>query len=181
MTPSDLDQIMEIEPVAFGSHHWSRQSFINELNNPGGFYFSAVDTELNSICGYSGFWLIGEEAHITTLAVHPDLRRKHVGERLLINDINEAQKVGANWLTLEVRVSNESAQQLYYKYGFKSLGMRRRYYQDNDEDALVLWAENITSAEFKKTFNQRLEAIAERTLNMSRSTAEPLAEKSRNK
>ncbi len=156
MTPADLDQVMEIEPVAFGSHHWSRQSFVNELSNPSGFYFTATDAQ-GQICGYSGFWLIGEEAHITTLAVHPDLRRQHIGERLLINDITQAESVGANWLTLEVRVSNESAQQLYYKYGFKSLGMRRRYYQDNDEDALVLWAENINSAEFKKTFGERLQ------------------------
>jgi len=159
LTIQDLDQVMDIEPVAFGSHHWSRQSFINELNNPGGSYFAAVEAKTGALCGYTGFWLIGEEAHITTLAVHPDLRRHYVGERLLIHDIEEAQKLGASWLTLEVRLSNEIAQHLYYKYGFKKLGTRRKYYQDNDEDALVLWAENIGSVEYKKAVSQRLEEI----------------------
>lgn len=159
MSPDDLDQIMEIEPNAFGSHHWSRQSFINEINNPSGFYFVAVD-ESDVLVGYSGFWLIGEEAHITTLAVHPDMRRRYLGELLLINDIEQANTVGASWLTLEVRASNYPAQSLYFKYGFKSLGTRRKYYQDNDEDALVLWAENIGSPEYKKNIKSRLQDLA---------------------
>lgn len=161
----DLDQVMEIEPVAFGSHHWSRQSFANELANPGGHYFVAVDRADGKLCGYSGFWLIGEEAHITTLAVHPDLRRQYIGERLLINDVREANRSGANWMTLEVRVSNDSAQQLYYKYGFKSLGLRRNYYQDNSEDALVLWTENIHSPEFVRLIGDGVERL--RSLKLS--------------
>lgn len=152
---SDLDEVMEIEPVAFGSHHWSRQSFVNELSNANGYYFVASDGGTGKLLGYSGFWLIGEEAHITTLAVHPDCRRNHIGERLLIYDIGQAQKVGANWMTLEVRVSNEMAQQLYYKYSFKNLGFRRNYYQDNSEDALVLWTENINAPEFKALVAKR--------------------------
>lgn len=153
---SDLDEVMEIEPVAFGSHHWSRNSFINELNNPSGHYFTAsAPGGSGQLLGYSGFWLIGEEAHITTLAVHPDVRRQSIGERLLIHDIEQALKVGANWMTLEVRVSNEMAQQLYFKFGFKSLGFRPKYYQDNSEDALVLWTENIRSPEFKQLIEQR--------------------------
>lgn len=156
---TDLEEVMEIEPIAFGSHHWSRQSFINELNNTNGHYFAAFDRTGKWLLGYSGFWLIGEEAHITTLAVHPDFRRLHVGERLLINDIIQAQKVWASWITLEVRVSNENAQQLYYKFGFKSLGIRKSYYQDNDEDALVLWTENISTPEFKQLLDERIEAL----------------------
>lgn len=159
MMLADLDQVMEIEPVAFGSHHWSRQSFSNELANPGGLYFSAVDPDGKSICGYSGFWLIGEEAHITTLAVHPDYRRKGIGEYLLVNNIQSARKVGANWMTLEVRVSNDAAQSLYHKYGFKSLGLRRKYYQDNNEDALVLWTESIVDPEFEKLLTMRISEL----------------------
>jgi ribosomal-protein-alanine N-acetyltransferase len=155
MMLSDLDEVMEIEPVAFGSHHWSRNSFINELSNPSGHYFAARAPSGGRLLGYSGFWLIGEEAHITTLAVQPEVRRQYIGERLLIHDIDQAQKVGANWMTLEVRVSNEMAQHLYYKFGFKSLGFRPKYYQDNSEDALVLWTENIRSPEFKKLVDQR--------------------------
>lgn len=156
MSLADLEDVMEIEPVAFGSHHWSRQSFINELNNPGGSYYSAVDSENGQLCGYTGFWLIGEEAHITTLAVHPDYRRRSIGERLLIHDIHSAIKAGARWITLEVRVSNDSAQNLYYKYGFKSLGTRRKYYQDNNEDALVLWTENILDDDFQKMLKYKI-------------------------
>lgn len=154
-----LGAVLDIEPVAFGSHHWSHQSFVNELNNSMGHYFVAMPSGTNKLIGYTGFWLIGEEAHITTLAVHPDNRRQHIGERLLIHDIIHAKKVGANWITLEVRVSNESAQQLYYKYGFKSLGVRRNYYQDNDEDALVLWTENIRTPEFKKLIAERVDFL----------------------
>ena len=140
---------MEIEPVAFGSHHWSKQSFINELNNSGGTYFSALEKDTDIVCGYSGYWLIGDEAHITTLATHPDYRRMGIGELLLINNIQSAIKVDAKCMTLEVRVSNDPAQKLYYKYGFKSMGLRRKYYQDNSEDALVLWMENIRTEEFR--------------------------------
>lgn len=171
----DLDEVMEIEPVAFGSHHWSRQSFVNELNNPGGYYFVACSPTNGSLCGYSGFWLIGEEAHITTLAVHPDFRRKYIAERLLINDIAQAQKVGASWMTLEVRVSNEGAQHLYHKYGFKNLGLRRNYYQDNNEDAMVLWTENIASPEFQELVCERvnvLTALKEKVSDCSDDTLE---------
>jgi [ribosomal protein S18]-alanine N-acetyltransferase len=164
---SDLDQVMDIEPVAFGSHHWSRQSFVNELNNPGGHYFAAYAEMPRRLIGYSGFWLIGEEAHITTLAVHPDFRRQYIGERLLIHDISQAEKCGASWMTLEVRVSNESAQLLYYKYGFKSLGIRRNYYQDNNEDAMVLWTENMNSNEFKNLVSQRTTELNARVLAQS--------------
>jgi ribosomal-protein-alanine N-acetyltransferase len=152
---SDLEHVMEIEPVAFGSHHWSRQSFMNELLNPNGHYFAARDED-GKLLGYSGFWMIGEEAHITTLAVHPDYRRLHVGERLLVNDIIQARRVSADWITLEVRVSNDSAQRLYGKYGFRNLGVRRNYYQDNDEDALVLWTDRLSSPDFLTLFKKRL-------------------------
>lgn len=153
---ADLDQIMDIEPIAFGSHHWSRQSFLNELTNPGGNYFIAYDPSTGSLLGYTGFWLIGEEAHVTILAVHPQFRRQYIGEKLLLKNIFEAHKVGANWLTLEVRVSNQAAQDLYSKYDFKNLGLRRNYYQDNDEDALVLWTENINTVQFISLVRSRI-------------------------
>lgn len=153
---SDLDEIMVIEPAAYGSHHWSRQSFINELTNPSGNYFAARHPENGSLVGYSGYWLIGDEAHVTTLAVHPNYRRLRIGERLLINNIIEARKAKANWLTLEVRVSNQAAQKLYFKYAFRRLGVRRRYYQDNSEDALVLWTDRLTDPQFVSLFMKRM-------------------------
>lgn len=155
----DLDGIMAIEPAAFGSHHWSIRSFENELSNDSGSYFAAVAAETRELVGYSGFWLIGEEAHITTLAVNPQFQRQSIGERLLVNNILEAKKIGARWMTLEVRISNERALNLYFKYGFKSLGVRKSYYQDNDEDALVLWTENIETPQFNRMLAKRLEVI----------------------
>jgi ribosomal-protein-alanine N-acetyltransferase len=122
--------------------------------------------------------LIGEEAHITTLAVHPDHRRIYIGERLLVHDIGEAQKVGASWMTLEVRVSNDSAQRLYYKYGFKNLGVRRNYYQDNNEDALVLWTENMSSTEFKKLVAERVLELKSRESSLAQQAVPPVAESS---
>ncbi|MCC7529085.1 MAG: ribosomal protein S18-alanine N-acetyltransferase [Candidatus Melainabacteria bacterium] len=159
LADNDLDEVMDIEPVAFGNHHWSRQSFINELDNRLGKYYAAVDASTGQLVGYSGFWLIGDEAHITTLAVHPDCRRKRIGEVLLINNILAARQAGAKWLTLEVRVSNEKAQNLYFKFGFKNLGIRRHYYQDNSEDALVLWTENILRPEFMDLLNERISSV----------------------
>jgi len=168
LTLDYLEEVMEIEPIAFGSHHWSRDSFINELLNPAGFYFAARERETGRLIGYSGFWLIGEEAHITTLAVHPEHRRKRVGEQLLINDIVKARQLQADWMTLEVRVSNESAQRLYSKYSFKSLGVRRNYYQDNSEDALVLWTERLSTSDFVDVFKVCLaeQKITEADLNI---------------
>ena len=160
---SDLEAVMHIEPMAFGPNHWSRQVFINELNGTAGMYFVAIEPSTMSLLGYSGFWLIGEEAHITTLAVHPDYQRRYIGERLLINNILIARKCGARWLTLEVRASNQAAQNLYYKYGFKNLGTRPRYYQDNLESALILWSDNIETQEFKQLLDERISAIKQHT------------------
>ncbi len=154
---TDIDGIMSIEPAIYGAHHWSRQSFLNELTNPAGCYFGAVEAVTGTILGYSGFWLIQDEAHITTLAVHPDQRRQKIGERLLINNIIEARKLGAHWMTLEVRVSNVAAQELYYKYAFRKLGLRPRYYQDNSEDALILWTDRISEPKFVEVFVSQLE------------------------
>lgn len=163
LVDDDLDEVMEIEPVAFGNHHWSRQSFKNELENRVGRYYAAVDVEARQLVGYSGYWLIGghggTEAHITTLAVHPDCRRRHIGEVLLINNILTARQEGAKWLTLEVRVSNEKAQNLYFKFGFKNLGIRPHYYQDNSEDALLLWTENIFRPEFLEVLSENLDSV----------------------
>ncbi len=152
----DLEAVMAIEPSAFGEHHWSRQSFVSELNKPEGVYFVACEGSHNKLIGYSGFWIIGDEGHITTLAVHPDYRGQYVGERLLVNNITEAKICGANWLTLEVRASNEPAQNLYSKYGFKTVNIRPHYYQDNFEDALILWSENITTEGFDTLFKNRI-------------------------
>lgn len=93
------------------------------------------------VAGYSGFWYILDEAHISTIAVHPDWRGQGVGEHLFVAMLEKALDLGAVSATLEVRVSNERAQKLYRKYAFEVVGRRKRYYRDNGEDALLMTAE----------------------------------------
>lgn len=147
MTETDLPEVVEIERLCFGDR-WSIDAFRNELQNDTGHYLTAHEGE--RVVGYAGYWLILEEAHITTIAVHPDYRRRHFGERILVALIEDAMRLGAKWVTLEVRASNFGAQQLYEKYGFQSLGRRKNYYQDNHEDALVMWTENIWQPEYRR-------------------------------
>ncbi len=118
--------------------------------------------EAKSVVGYAGAWLMVDEAHITTIAVHPDYRGKGVGEMLLVSLIERAIKAGAKWVTLEVRVSNHVAQNLYRKYTFKEAGVRRRYYSDNNEDALVMWTEPLNSEAFQQRFAVNKEALGRR-------------------
>ncbi len=100
--------------------------------------------------GYAGLWLMVDEAHITTIAVRPHLRGWGLGETLLLSLADIAVNAGADKLTLEVRVSNHEAQSLYRKFGFREEGLRRRYYSDNNEDALIMWSEPLASSDFTK-------------------------------
>ncbi len=93
------------------------------------------------VVGYSGFWYILDEAHVSTIAVHPEWRGRSVGEHLFVTMLEHALDLGAVTSTLEVRVTNERAQRLYRKYAFEIVGRRRRYYRDNGEDALLMTAE----------------------------------------
>jgi ribosomal-protein-alanine N-acetyltransferase len=120
---------------------------------------AVLETELKSIVGYAGLWLMTDEAHITTIAVSPDYQGYGIGELLLLGLIERAQQIGARWLTLEVRVSNKVAQALYEKYTFKEMGLRRRYYSDNNEDALVMWTDPIESETFQSAVARHRERL----------------------
>ena len=104
----------------------------------------------SAILGYGGFWLMVDEAHVSTIASHRDWRRRGIGELLLVSMIDRATEIGANFVTLEVRVSNLAAQALYRKYGFEVTGERRRYYSDNGEDALIMSTPSVTMADFQR-------------------------------
>lgn len=160
MRHADLPAVVEIEKACFGER-WSQNAFANELDNSASAYFTLTENE--SVIGYAGYWLILEEAHITTIGVTPRQQGRGLGEFLLLHLIEHAKRAEAKWITLEVRASNQVAQNLYQKYGFTSLGRRRAYYQDNREDALVMWTENIWDsayaerlADLKRRFNERL-------------------------
>lgn len=106
------------------------------------------------IAGFIGFWIMAGEAHITDIAVREKYRRRGIGELLLISAIDLAAELKAHIVTLEVRISNTPAQSLYYKYGLTQTGLRRGYYTDNGEDAMVMSTEIITSASFQALFQQ---------------------------
>ena len=104
------------------------------------------------IVGAVGFWLVLDEAHITTIGVRKSYQRKGIGELLLIRAIELAQELGAQVVTLEVRITNLGPQALYEKYGFQRVGSRRGYYSDNKEDALIMTTDHITSASYQAKF-----------------------------
>jgi ribosomal-protein-alanine N-acetyltransferase len=114
------------------------------------------------IVGFVGMWLAFDEAHITTICVDSEHRGQGLGELMLLCMVDEAAARGANWLTLEVRVSNEGAQALYRKYGFSVQGTRRRYYSDNNEDALIMWSKPLNDATFRTEIEERRAVLATR-------------------
>ncbi len=161
MQKKDIEQIMKIESVSFGNFYWTPESFITEVDNDLGNYFTA-ENDNGQVVGYGGFWLILDEAHITTIAVRPDCRKQGLGELLLQKMMETGYEKKVKWFTLEVRASNVAAQNLYYKYNFKSLGLRRKYYQDNDEDAMIMWTENIWNESYKKHLEQMKKNLEQR-------------------
>ncbi|HEY3266658.1 MAG TPA: ribosomal protein S18-alanine N-acetyltransferase [Armatimonadota bacterium] len=152
MREADLDALMEVERACFSSH-WSREALMNELGNSCAFYVVGVCA--GKLVGYGGEWIIMDEAHITNIAVHPTRHGQRFGERLLIALLREARYRGARRATLEVRVSNAVALRLYQKYGFETVAIRRKYYQDTDEDALVMWVNDLFSPRVSELLNQR--------------------------
>ncbi|MBV9227703.1 MAG: ribosomal protein S18-alanine N-acetyltransferase [Chloroflexi bacterium] len=120
---------------------------------------TASSPDLASIIGFAGLWLMVDEAHITTIAMHPGYRRLGLGEFMLASLIDISYDIGAKWVTLEVRVSNYTAQNLYRKYGFREAGLRHRYYSDNQEDALIMWTDEINSPSYKQKFLELKSAL----------------------
>jgi ribosomal-protein-alanine N-acetyltransferase len=114
------------------------------------------------ITGYAGMWLMVDEAHITTIAVRAARRGRSFGELLLASLIEAAIGTGARRVTLEVRVSNETAQSLYRKYGFRQEGLRRRYYSDNNEDAYIMTTDSIRDPAYRQNFESLVQSLNER-------------------
>ncbi len=138
MRVEDLEEVLEIEALSFPIP-WSRNSFLYELiENERAIYLIARN-EFSKVIGYIGMWVVYEEGHITNLAAHPAYRRQGVARLLLSELIIKARENGVRHLTLEVRRSNLPAQDLYQKMGFVHMGVRRKYYLDNKEDAYIMW------------------------------------------
>ncbi len=142
MVLEDLDAVMEIEKSSFASP-WSRRSFEAEiaLNRP--YSHSLVAILDKRIVGFICFQYVVSDAHIINLAVHPDYRRRGIGRQLLKHALRCGYKLGVERMVLEVRVSNQPAFELYRQSGFRILGVRRRFYSDNGEDAYVMVLSNL--------------------------------------
>lgn len=144
MTQHDINSVLEIEEASFPVP-WSHDSFMSEIRNPLALYLVVEEGPL--IQGYGGVWKIFDEAHITNVAVHPRARKRGVGEMLMNRIIEVMILQGVIWLTLEVRPSNDSARNLYERLQFRQVGVRKGYYSDNGEDAIIMTKELVGKAD----------------------------------
>ena len=147
MRVADLEAVHQIELASFNAP-WPANAYRSELetNRLASYLVARID---DRIVAYGGMWLMVDEAHITTFAVHPAWRRQHIGERLLLSFLDLAADRHAREVTLEVRLSNIGARRLYEKYGFRPVGLRPRYYSDDGEDALIMTTEPIAEPIFR--------------------------------
>jgi [ribosomal protein S18]-alanine N-acetyltransferase len=141
-----LRSVLRIEAQVY-PRPWSLPLFMSELNlrTSRAYYVARID---GAVAGYAGLMLAGDDAHVTTIAVDPAWHRHKVGSRLMLNLARQARARGAKHLTLEVRVSNSGAQAMYRAFGFRPAGIRRNYYVETNEDALVMWADDIDGPEY---------------------------------
>lgn len=137
---AQLPAILEIENVVNGSP-WSERSFRNEIDHPHGLFRVALEDGV--VVGYGGVWLVIDEAHVTNVAVAPAFQRQGIGRRLMIELLRAARDKGMSCATLEVRAGNAPALHLYEALGFERTAVRRGYYPDNKEDAVVMWRHRL--------------------------------------
>ena len=153
MTFTDVKDCLRIERQTYPLP-WTEGIFLDELAAPGRIYLVIEDD--GAVVGYGGVMLVIPEAHVTSVTVDPSRRGREMGTRLMLALADAARTAGARSLTLEVRASNKSAQSLYTKFGMAPVGIRKRYYRD--EDALIMWVHDIETAEYR----QRLDEIRTR-------------------
>jgi ribosomal-protein-alanine N-acetyltransferase len=159
MALEDVPAVLDIERASF-STPWPPEAFHQELRHNRLARY-VVARQGGAVVGYAGVWLMVDEAHITTFAVHPHSRRQGVGRRLLLAVIALSDDLGATRMTLEVRVSNLAAQALYGAHGFAIAGRRERYYTDDGEDAYIMTTPPIASAAMRAPLDAARRAEAE--------------------
>jgi [ribosomal protein S18]-alanine N-acetyltransferase len=138
----DLDAVLHIEGESFSSP-WTRDMYLAELKNVGVSFCYLARDETGHAVGFCSFWRIVDELHINNLAVLPGYRRRGIASTLLMFVLKEGARLGAGSVTLEVRRSNDDARRLYERFGFAASGVRRGYYTNPVEDALVMWCSNL--------------------------------------
>ena len=155
MRPSDVPAVAALEQRSF-TEPWSAETLAAEIALPDRRYLVAV-TDDGDLEGYGGLMIVGTDAHIMTLAVVPERRERGLGTRLVLSLVDAALEAGVQQLTLEVRISNVEARALYRRFGFRPMGVRRRYYRD--EDALIMWAMDVDGAGARERFERIREGL----------------------
>ena len=162
-----LRAVLRIEGAVYPTP-WSMGLYLSELAAEQGRSYKVAQVG-TKVVGYGGLMYVADEAHITTLAVHPDHQGRRVGARLLLDLVRGAVAAGMTSLTLEVRASNQAAQALYRRFGLAPAGIRQGYYQAVGEDAVVMWAEDIDGP----AYGARLDAIDAELAGVSARDAAP--------
>ncbi|HSP08872.1 MAG TPA: ribosomal protein S18-alanine N-acetyltransferase [Candidatus Dormibacteraeota bacterium] len=172
MREADVNTVQEIEREIFATP-WPRNAYYRELASRTSAHYvvlrqEGLDTrppEVRSsdfdptIVAYGGMWRMYDEAHVTTIGVRHDLHHHGYGRILFAGLVQAAYDMGAKWVTLEVRTTNDNAMQMYEGFGFKVIGRRKGYYTDNGEDAIVMWSDSIHSPRFRRAYESNLERI----------------------
>jgi [ribosomal protein S18]-alanine N-acetyltransferase len=154
-----LRGIMNIERQVY-PRPWSPSLFVSEMTSGRSrAYLVALDGR--AVVGYGGLVSYGDEAHVTTIAVDPEYQRQKIGTRLLYELILQAQEMEARAVSLEVRVTNWGAQRMYARFGFRPVGVRKNYYQETNEDAVVMWTENIRAPEYRRLLDRVMASAPE--------------------
>lgn len=143
MTLDDIQAVVELDQISF-SLPWPERSFRFELTDNPSSRCWVAEAE-GRVVGMAVTWLFVDEAHIATIATHPDYRRQGIARKLLTFTLQSAMHEGAQSSFLEVRESNRPAQEMYRKFGYVEVGRRKRYYRDNDEDAILMNLEKINA------------------------------------
>jgi [ribosomal protein S18]-alanine N-acetyltransferase len=149
-----LRGVMAIERQAY-SRPWSPNLFIAEMTEPNNRNYLVARMD-KDVAGYIGLICYGDEAHITNIAVDPMLQGHYIAHRLLYEELLAAIQMGAHAVSLEVRVTNWRAQRLYGRFGFRPVGVRRNYYAELHEDALIMWTDDVRTDDYRV----RLDALA---------------------
>src|SRR5436853_2937266 len=177
MREADVNTVQEIEREIFATP-WPRNAYYRELASRASAHYVVLRQEGPverpagslpsahrladfdpSIIGYGGMWRMYDEAHVTTIGVRRDLQHRGYGRIIFAGLVQAAYDMGAKWVTLEVRTSNDNAMKMYEGFGFKVIGRRKGYYTDNGEDAIVMWSDSIHSPRFRKAYEANLERI----------------------
>jgi ribosomal-protein-alanine N-acetyltransferase len=178
MGEADVATVQQIERQIF-STPWPKNAYFRELSSRTSAHYivlrrgAAEAGDQDELVGYAGMWKMYDEAHVTTIGVRHDLQHHGYGRILFAGLVQAAYDMGAKWVTLEVRTSNENAMRMYESFGFKVIGRRRGYYTDNGEDAIVMWSDSIYAPRFRRAFEANLARIEDDVRGLRRELLPP--------